>query len=120
MDLLTRLQMIAEAYPEGVGAVVALPADWLRGELAAAREAGEDRGDLTVAEVARAARRSPSTVREWIRAGSLAAYLFNAKEYRVTRKAFEDFLDARRAGNRAATTRQKEYDTGRWRKLRAS
>lgn len=53
--------------------------------------------DLTVQRVAELFDRQPQTVRSWIREGRLGAYKLNGNEYRVTRRALEEFQEERRA-----------------------
>ena len=47
--------------------------------------------DLTVQEVADLFGRQPQTVRTWIRGGRLDAYKLRGNEYRITRRAVEEF-----------------------------
>ena len=54
--------------------------------------------DLTVAEVGKFFGRTPATIRAWIRAGRLEAYLFRGNEYRITRAALEEFQGQERNG----------------------
>ena len=58
--------------------------------------------DLTVEQVADLYKRTPQTIRRWIRDGRLTAYEFNEREYRITREAVEEF---RRAGQTKTATR---------------
>ncbi len=77
--------------------------------------------DLTVADVARLLRRSPGTVRDWIRRGELEAYQLG-KEYRVTRAALTTFCQRQRNGPRTSERSEgapsRRSDLGSWRKLR--
>jgi excisionase family DNA binding protein len=106
MDLLTRLAALCDASPPGT--LIQLPVDWLRAELAKQGEAGhsgtdrelEPQADLTVEEVAKIVGRRPGTVRDWIRQDKLRAYLFNDREYRVSRAALQEYLDAQRGAEK--------------------
>jgi len=63
--------------------------------------------DLTLKEVGERYGRSPSTIRDWVRAGKLEAYRFNGKENRITPEALAKFeRDQRGEG------------LGEWRKVR--
>ena len=75
--------------------------------------------DLTVEQVGEKLGRRPGTVRDWIRAGKLRAYMFG-KEYRVTPAALEDFIQAQREGKPDRTAKQpaKVADLSRWRQVR--
>ena len=52
--------------------------------------------DLTVEEVGKFFGRSPVTIRTWIRDGTLRAYLFQGREYRVCESALEEFQQQQR------------------------
>lgn len=52
--------------------------------------------DLTVPEVAALFGRAPQTMRAWIRERRLDAYTFGGREYRVTRRALEEFQERER------------------------
>jgi len=54
--------------------------------------------DLTAKEVGELFDRSPATIRAWIRAGRLDAYLFRGNEYRITHAALEEFQGQERSG----------------------
>jgi excisionase family DNA binding protein len=54
--------------------------------------------DLTCAQVAERLGRAPSTVRAWIAAGRLRAYLFQGKEHRITLQALQEFEKGQREG----------------------
>jgi excisionase family DNA binding protein len=69
--------------------------------------------------------RKAGTVRDWIRQERLRAYLFNDREYRVSRAALQEYLDAQRGADKSgagAATKQpargKAPDLGSWRELR--
>lgn len=77
--------------------------------------------DFTVEELAEACGRAPSTVRGWIRDGLLEGYLFNGREYRVTREAWEEFWVGKRRRPDAVPAleprpRERTADLGAWRK----
>ncbi len=117
MSLEDRLRQIVIALPDeaSVTLPVVVVREWLDMD-------GEDPlGDLTVADVAEQLRRSPGTVREWIRRGELEAYQLG-KEYRVTRPALTTFCQRQRNGPRtldqSKTAPSRRSDLGAWRKLR--
>lgn len=111
MDLRARLSLMPP------GSLV--PAEWVLAELA--REQGGEAhprpagADLTVEQVAERMDRRPGTVRNWIRAGDLDAYLFRGKEYRVTEQALARFVQQQRGGQQKETATE-EADLGAWRK----
>ena len=88
MKLSDRIQLLIDAAPPG--SFIQIPVDsareWLGEDAPAMLEA-----DLTTQEVADLLKRSPVTVRAWIREGRLRAYKFRGKEYRVTRAALGEF-----------------------------
>jgi len=47
---------------------------------------------MTVKEVADILRVHPTTVREWIRSGSLKAARFGGKDYRIKREDYDKFV----------------------------
>ena len=79
-------------FGEGVGEDNVLAYMWIN--LAAAQ--GQE--DAQVAEVGEFFNRTPATIRAWIRAGRLEAYLFRGNEYRITRAALEEFQGQERNG----------------------
>jgi excisionase family DNA binding protein len=54
--------------------------------------------DLTVQQVADLFGKSPQTVRRWIKDRRLSAYTFSGREYRITRRALEEFQSRERNG----------------------
>lgn len=124
-DLLFRLKKMCEPMPSGSS--LTLPVDWLRAEL---EDIASDEGsaadsagvivDLSAAEVAAIVRRSAGTVRQWIREERLRAYLWNGREYRVTRAALNEFLAAQREGGRKgeSTASSRRVDLSSWRGVR--
>lgn len=88
-----RLRRIVDALPPGAAAT--LPRDTLAEWIGA--EDPEPLADLTVKEVAEIVKRAPSTVRGWCQAGELDSYLFQGREYRVTRAALRAFQDRQAA-----------------------
>lgn len=123
--LVVRLRQLAEALPEG--AAVTLTREQLLALLEETRNApesgaGEVFGDLTVVDIMAATNRARSTVCAWIASGELRAYRFG-REWRVTRAAWQDFLDSRRDGKAApgpAIDHTQSVDTTSWRKYRTS
>jgi len=77
----------------------------------------EPLGDYTVAQVADMFGRSPQTVRDWIKAGRLRAYMFNDREYRITRTAVEEFVEEQKSGNGDASSggRKNTANLSAWR-----
>lgn len=126
MRLLTQLRTICDPMPPGSS--VTLPVDWLRPllqseEAAGAAAAPQPEADLTVKEVAAIVGRKEGAVRQWIRSGAkgtrLRAYTFNGREYRITRAALTEFLEAKRNGSvtPAPAKRGRAADLGSWRKV---
>ncbi len=117
MSIEDRLRRIVTALPDqaSVTLPVSLVKEWLE------MEADDPLEDLTVADVARQLRRSPGTVRDWIRRGELEAYQLG-KEYRVTRPALTTFCQRQRNGPRTSgqseTAPSRRSDLGGWRKVR--
>ena len=131
MDLRSRLQLLADTLPES-GAVTFTRADLLT---MLAGEGGiptntDERGageDYTVKDIADKERRSPNTVRTWIRTGELRAYLLNDRDYRVSVADYVAFKERKRTegeGKRRVkrgktAAQRKRADLGNWReKLR--
>ncbi len=117
MSIEDRLRQIVTALPEqaSVTLPVVVVREWLDMD-------GEDPlGDLTVADVAEQLRRSPGTVREWIRRGELDAYQLG-KEYRITRVALTNFRARQTNGPRKpqplGATPSRPSDLSAWRRLR--
>lgn len=104
-----RIRAIVEPLP--AGASVTLPRDALAEWLGA--DDPEPLTDLTVNEVAELVRRAPSTVRGWCASGELRSYLFQGREYRVTRAALREFQD--RQAN--PVEESGDDDLGSWRHL---
>ena len=95
MRLAERIQRMIDGCPEGSS--VTLSVDSLRAWL-------DDQGhgleaDLTVEDVAAFFRRSPVTVRSWIRHGKLRAYKLNGRDYRITRAAVEQYQKLQARGH---------------------
>ncbi len=117
MSLEDRLRRIVTALPEeaSVTLPVLLVKEWLE------MEADDPLADLTVADVARQLRRSPGTVRDWIRRGDLEAYQLG-KEYRITRPVLTTFCQRQRNGPRTSGRSEgassRRSNLGAWRKLR--
>jgi len=98
MKLHDRLELLIDGMPKD--SAVTLTVEQLQEWLGATDQAAEV--DLTVADIAAQLERSPVTVRAWIRTGDLRAYSFRGREYRITRQAFNEFLEAQR--HRYSTT----------------
>jgi excisionase family DNA binding protein len=93
MNLVERLGRMVDGLPDEAGITLAVSAikGWLDGPIVVER-------DMNVSEVAKFFGKSEDTVRRWIRAGDLRAYLLG-KAYRITRSAMEEFqAKARRSG----------------------
>ncbi len=95
MKLLDRLTRMIDGMPDG--ASITLPVEVVKGWLTE-NGSGLDY-DLTVAEVGEFFNRTPATIRAWIRAGRLEAYLFRGNEYRVTHAAVGELQDQERNGS---------------------
>lgn len=130
MSLVESLRKAIQPLPPN--ASLTLSVEWIRAGLeiegiaASPAQPSEPEADLTVEQVAEIMGKKPGTVRGWIRNGlngiRLAAYHFTAKEYRITRAAVDDFLDAqrRRTMEPKPLARQPgSDDLGRWRTARA-
>jgi len=94
MKLHERLRRAIDGLPKG--GLITLPVDaieeWLGDGVL------DVEPDLTVEEVAQLFGRSPTTVRTWIRDQRLGAYRFGGREYRITRRALEEFQKCQREG----------------------
>ena len=102
MTFQERLRLITDALPDA--ASVVLPVALIRGWLTEATPPATGlRADMTVFDVAALLNRSPQTVRSWIRTQALEAYRLQGREYRITAKALEVFLQQQQAGT--ASTR---------------
>jgi len=95
MKISDRLTRMIDGVPDG--ASIILSVEDVRGWLSE-NGSGLDH-DLTVAEVGEFFNRTPATIRAWIRAGRLEAYLFRGNEYRITHAAVEEFQAQERNGN---------------------
>ena len=95
MKLSDRLTRMIDGMPDG--ASITLPVEVVKGWLAENGSGLEH--DLTVAEVGEFFHRTPATIRAWIRAGRLEAYLFRGNEYRITHAAVEELQDQERNGS---------------------
>lgn len=115
MDALSRLRQFCALAPAGT----MVPVEALAAMVGAAEAAAETPADLTVQEVADQMGRKSGAVRGWIRSGELRAYLFNGKEYRVTRAALAEYIEAQRLGRkRSPSGAGKTADLGAWRQVR--
>ena len=76
---------------------------------------GEQQADYTVAQVAEMFDRKPQTVRDWIKSGKLRAYLFNGREYRVTKAAVKEYMEEQRNG-KGPVLQKSTTDLGAWRR----
>lgn len=115
MDALSRLRQFCDLAPAGT----MVPVEALVAMLGAAEAPADTPADLTVQEVAEQMGRKPGAVRGWIRSGELRAYLFNGKEYRVTRAALAEYIEAQRTGRkRSQGGAGKTADLGAWRQVR--
>ena len=87
MKLSDRLTRMIDGMPDGASIILSVKdvKGWLSDN-----GSGLDH-DLTVEEVGKFFDRSPTTIRTWIRAGRLEAYLFRGNEYRITHAALEEF-----------------------------
>ena len=114
MSLRSRLEKVVDGMP--AGSAVTLPVEWLRCLLKLEEQSSVEIDDLTCEQAARILGRSPSTVREWCRAGEIrGAYRLKGREWRLPRSGLREFLDGQ--GNRRPQTvhRRREADLGAWR-----
>ena len=118
MKLEERLAEIIREMPDG--AAITVPVEWLRRELAVPDRDDAPLADLTVEQVARELKRSPSTVRAWCSSRQLEAYKFRGREWRISRAALRKFLsreaNVRTAGQ--ALPKRTGADLSAWRKNR--
>ena len=75
-------------------------AGWVLEQL---REVESDLADLTVEEAGRVLGRAPSTIRGWLGSGELCGYRLRGREWRITRSALREFLEAQRGDAPAET-----------------
>jgi excisionase family DNA binding protein len=116
MILRDRLLALRDTLPEGGSVVLTRAAldEMLVNEPAENSE--PDNGpDYTVSEIAVRFDRAPQTVRDWIKSGKLRGYLFNGREYRVTRHALAEFEEKQRQGRE--TKPVATSDLGAWRRV---
>ena len=99
MKLSDRLTRMIDGMPDG--ASITLPVEVVKGWLT--ENGGGLDADFTVAEVGKFFHRTPATIRAWIRAGRLEAYLFRGNEYRITHAAVEKLQDQERNGESVPT-----------------
>lgn len=113
-----QIRAMVDAMPPGSS--ITLPVDWVRCQLELEPAENKIAGDLTVSDVARELGRKPNTVRDWVRSGQLRGYLFRGREYRVTRAALNDFIEAQRqkSGPAPGRSSEKVADLGSWRRFR--
>ena len=118
VNALDRLRLLRDTLPAHGSITLNREAlSELLGEAQPEQSAPAPTADLTVEEVGAELRRSPSRVRDFIRAGELRAYKFG-KEYRVTRAALDAFVEAQRAGRSDRSTAGERVNLGRWRTIR--
>lgn len=102
-----------------------LPVAFVRSLLAEPTSDEEPLADLSVARVAAALDRAPSTIRAWLHAGEIEGYKLHDREWRVTRAALRAYQDTQakqhNAHNPSMTTfRQgRGVDLAAWRKVRS-
>jgi hypothetical protein len=111
MNVGERLRRIVALLPPDASITLNLSdiRNWLD-EPAATVSEPEERGDLTVADVAKLMRRKPSTIRGWFNENRFTeAYLFNGREWRVTRAGLAAFLANER---RRTHTKREARDSG--------
>lgn len=117
------LRKLAASLPSDTASVTLTKADLLAIAEAGGFGSTEDReevrgGDLTVEDVAELTKRAPSTVRGWLINGDLRGYKLNGRDWRVTRKALNAYLEAQREPGPTPTETGTEVDLGAWRNAR--
>lgn len=117
---LEELKKVLATYAPGT----LVPLDWIRHQLDQidSEPSGDPLVDLTVKQTAELLGRSPSTIREYLRAGLFpGAYKMRGREWRVPRDGIREFQRAEAAPKspppktRSRQGRQ-EVDLGAWRK----
>jgi len=91
VTLAERILQIVEALPSPDSSVTLTRSD-LVGMVE--ESGGVDAADLTVDQVAAKTNRAASTIRGWLIAGDLRGYKLNGRDWRVTRSALREYLDA--------------------------
>ena len=113
MTLAERLLQIVEALPSPDSSVTLTRAD-LVGMVEAS--GGVEAVDLTVDQVAEQTQRAPSTVRGWLIDGDLRGYKLNGKDWRVTRSALREYLDAQTSKEKVVVRERGPVDISAWRR----
>ena len=117
MDLTEHIQRIVDGMPEG--AAVTLPVSWLREQLELQDGAGREIGDLNCEEAAKTLARSPSTVRDWCRAGDIPnAYRLKGREWRIPRSGLREFLEGQGNSRPKTSHCSRKVDLSAWRRER--
>ena len=113
MGLTEQLMRIVEGMPDE--AAVTLPVKWLRRLLKLDGQSSVEIDDLTCEQAAGILGRSPSTVRDWCRAGQIpGAYRLKGREWRIPRSGLREFLN-RQGDCRPRTVRPRREDLSAWR-----
>ncbi len=113
MTLAERILQIVDALPSSDSSVTLTRAA-LAG-MVAESEAVET-SDLTVDQVAEQTQRAPSTVRGWLIDGDLRGYKLNGKDWRVTRSALREYLDAQTSKEKVVVKERGPVDISAWRR----
>ena len=120
MTLHERLSAIVGAMPDS--GTVSLPVSELRAWLeedgdVSRLDTRSGLADLTCEQIGEQLGRTPACVRGWCRAGKLAGYRLNGREWRIPTAAFQSFLEAERtrAPKPRRTGQAKPVDLGAWR-----
>jgi len=118
MNLRERLGTLRETLPEGGSVVLTRAAlDEMLAEEPSENDQVDRGPDYTVAEIAERFDRAPQTVRDWIKSGKLRGYLFNDREYRVTKAALAEFEEKQRKGREASRVPVASANLGEWRRV---
>ncbi len=118
MTVQERLRTLRDSLPQDGSVVLTRSAlDEILADESSEDTQGGREPDYTAAEIAERFGRSPQTVRDWIKAGKLREYLFNGREYRVTKAALAEFEEKQRQGRDFKPEPRVGADLGAWRRV---
>ena len=110
-----RLAQVARLLPPG--SAVLLPVESFLADEECSNGSQDWLADFTVNRVASELSRSPSTVREWCRAGKIPeAYRLNGREWRIPRSGLQKYLNRQDGSGPRSPRRHREIDLSAWRR----